>query len=450
MSEENRPAAAQDDLSALRAENERLRSELESEPVHQDAARRSGGRRLGSVALLVVGALLLPLSVLTVWTRNEVLDTQRYLENVGPLASNPYVKDAVAGSITKQINAAADFQKIAKDVLPTKAGVLAAPIAAGAESIVGKLADKAVQSDAFVKVWLKSNELGHKNLVAVLTGEHPKGAVEQSTDGKVVLAFGPLTKLVLQRVDKITGLGLSSKVPTEKLHAQFVLVDSKNLATVQTLIRWLDKLSWIVPIACVLCLLGGALLAPDRRKGIRALGLAIVTAMVVTRLGIGFGREFYLQSVPSGSIPAPAAAAVFDILTRFLTRALRGVFYTGVVLVIVAWLAGPTRPAVWLRRIVSKASGAVGGAASGSADMGAAPAWFAAHLSAIRNTVLVLAGVVLIAWTNPTSTVVAVVLLVSAAVVCGAYVIAGAAGGVHDGGGEAALPSDAPTGPTGP
>ena len=129
--------------------------------------------------------------------------------------------------------------------------------------------------------------------------------------------------------------------------------------------------------------------------------------MVVTRLGIGFGREFYLQSVPSGSIPAPAAAAVFDILTRFLTRALRGIFYTGVVLVVVAWLAGPTRPAVWLRRIVSKASGAVGGAASGSADMGAAPAWFAAHLSAIRNTVLVLAGVVLIAWTNPTSTVVA-------------------------------------------
>ena len=39
--------------------------------------------------LVVLSCILAPLSVISIWTRNQILDTSRYVDNVTPLASNP-------------------------------------------------------------------------------------------------------------------------------------------------------------------------------------------------------------------------------------------------------------------------------------------------------------------------------------------------------------------------
>src|SRR5262247_784022 len=87
-----------------RAELERLRTEISE--LRAPAARRR--RRIGwrgpiATLLIVLGCLLAPVSVLSVWTANQVSDTSRYVANVAPLARDPAIQRALTDKITTEI-----------------------------------------------------------------------------------------------------------------------------------------------------------------------------------------------------------------------------------------------------------------------------------------------------------------------------------------------------------
>jgi hypothetical protein len=53
--------------------------------------------------LIVLGCVLAPLSVVAVWTRNQVTNTDRYVATVAPLASDPAIQKAIADQVTAQV-----------------------------------------------------------------------------------------------------------------------------------------------------------------------------------------------------------------------------------------------------------------------------------------------------------------------------------------------------------
>lgn len=87
------PGTSQDQ----RAELERLHvgvAELRSQQA------RWGRHRFGwpipvATVLIVVGCLLAPVSVIAVWSANQVSDTSRYIANVEPLVHNPAIQNAL-------------------------------------------------------------------------------------------------------------------------------------------------------------------------------------------------------------------------------------------------------------------------------------------------------------------------------------------------------------------
>jgi hypothetical protein len=88
-----------------RAELERLRAEASTphpEPATPGRPHVSW-RTLVALVLIVVGCLLAPLSVLAVWTANEVSSTSRYVASVEPLVHDPAVQNALTDKITTQI-----------------------------------------------------------------------------------------------------------------------------------------------------------------------------------------------------------------------------------------------------------------------------------------------------------------------------------------------------------
>ncbi len=56
----------------------------------------AGGRRLAAL-LIVAGCVLAPVSVLAVWTANQVSDTSKYVANVAPLIKDPAIQNALRG-----------------------------------------------------------------------------------------------------------------------------------------------------------------------------------------------------------------------------------------------------------------------------------------------------------------------------------------------------------------
>jgi len=55
------------------------------------------------VLLIVAGCVLAPLSVVAVWTANQVSDTSRYVANVAPLIKDPAIQNALTNKLTSEI-----------------------------------------------------------------------------------------------------------------------------------------------------------------------------------------------------------------------------------------------------------------------------------------------------------------------------------------------------------
>ncbi|HEX3200650.1 MAG TPA: hypothetical protein VHW42_01765, partial [Actinomycetes bacterium] len=99
------------ELERLRSENAALRAQAgRGGAAEQDTVRLSGGqparqrwRTVVATLLIVVACVLAPLSVVAVWTRNQVTNTDRYVATVSPLASDPAVQAAIADQITAQV-----------------------------------------------------------------------------------------------------------------------------------------------------------------------------------------------------------------------------------------------------------------------------------------------------------------------------------------------------------
>ena len=64
---------------------------------------RGGSAQAVATLLIVIGCILAPLSVVAVWAKNQVTNTDRYVATVAPLADDPAIQNAVADRVTAEI-----------------------------------------------------------------------------------------------------------------------------------------------------------------------------------------------------------------------------------------------------------------------------------------------------------------------------------------------------------
>src|SRR4051812_5054520 len=176
--------------SGERAELERLRGELaalRAAPPPPPPERRPRGpvrwASVGSAVLLVLGLLLVPVSVLAVWTHNQISDTDRFVATVGPVLEDPAVQTAVAGRVTQEIFTQVDVQQLANQAVDALAAQgLPAPIADRLHGLTGPLADGTrsfvegevqdlVSSPAFISAGQQALTGTHQQFAAVLAGQ---------------------------------------------------------------------------------------------------------------------------------------------------------------------------------------------------------------------------------------------------------------------------------------
>jgi hypothetical protein len=397
-------------------------------------ARPSRGRGVASVVCIVVASLLLPLAGVTIWVRNLVLNTDRYTTTVKPLASDPAVQQAVAVRVSDAVVDSLDVEQRAKAALPEKAQFLAAPIATGAEQLVQRATLRVLETDQFERVWEVANRRAHDQVVDALTGRDTSRIKQDK--GKVVLQLGPIAVKVAQQLERF-GFGLPSNVDVSRVNVRYVLVDSSDLASIQDYTNLLDKLAWVLPILVLLLYAVAIVLAPRRRRAVVRVGVGVTIAMIVTVIAYNLGRTAYLHALPPGEVRHAAGAAAFDTLTRYLQRGFRALLVAGALTWLIAWLAGPSRAAVAVRHQWGRLVGKAGEAGS----PGPVNLWVAVHVGLLRAAVVVIAGLLLVTWSNPTGLTV-LVLVVLTLVVLGAIQLVAAGAGPGDEANEAEASQD--------
>ena len=392
--------ALQHQVDELRQENEELR-----QGEGGDRFRRRGHRwkSILSWVLVVLACILAMVSVVTVFARNQLLNTDAYVNTVAPLASNPAIQTQVAKQVSENLISRTNVEVRVKDALPPKAGFLATPITSGLETVTNQLALKVVQSEQFYRLWVAANRASHKQLVAVLTGSS-KGAVSNK-DGKVTIDLSQVEAQVKEKLDA-KGLTVFNKVPAVK-GLNFVLFESSDLAKIQRLTKLLNNLAIVLPIITLLFFAGGIALAANRRRGLvrAAVGLALSMALILVALAVA--RNQYLAGLsPDQSVPANQA--VIDTVTSTLREALRIILIVSAIVALGALIAGNRHLHAWLT----------------DRDQ---PAWMTGgpvhdfvtgHRKGLQWGILGLGFLVLVVWSDPT-TPVAVTVIVIALVLIG-------------------------------
>ncbi|MBD8080732.1 hypothetical protein [Cellulosimicrobium arenosum] len=323
---------------------------------------RSGSRVPGWVQWTACGLVLVLSGVLAIaavvarYADGTLLNTDRYVAMVSPLAQDESVRGKVVDVVTDQVMERIDVETMTASVLdgvaasidPEERPILSgqatqrsdaaaaalAPVIYGqVESLVRKIVTRVVDSDAFVAVWNNANRAGHRAVVYVVTGEGD--VVEVSRDGVVHLSLGPVVDDVRAELQD-RGFSFAESIPA--VDPQIAVGEFPQLSAVQNGVAWLARAAAWLPWVVVALGALAVWIAPARRRGTALVGGTWAAAGLLLVGAIAFGRGKYLAALPP-SVADDATGVVFDRITGPLRS--QGVWLTviGVVLVVavVVW-----------------------------------------------------------------------------------------------------------------
>jgi hypothetical protein len=363
--------------------------------VSQDD-KRHRVRRVIAVVLALISALITTIAVTGAWARRTTIDTNHWVATVGPLARDPKVQAALAAYAVDELNQVVDTKHLLEEALPKKAQVLIGPVTSAMSGFVETEVRNFLATDTFAKLWVDINRVAHDRAIKVLKGE---SQVVDTKDGKVALNLIPVLGRVLQAVDAQTNGLLSKHVPdigtnltadqaraklSEALNrpipADFgtiTVFEKSQLSTVQKLVQWFQRGVYGLIIFAVLLIVATFLVAPDRRRIAIWLGLSTAVVLVAFRAIARAVGKHVIDGIILERNREAATSTLHQVFASY--RSVTAAFIAlGVLVALVAFLAGRSRAAIAIRHAFTGSS------------------WLSEHRSAVQIAVLAIALVVVL------------------------------------------------------
>ena len=396
-----------DEVARLQGEVDDLRAKLD-----RRGQRMARARQAALVFLLVLGCGLVAMSLIAAYVRTTVLNTDRYVQTMAPIARSPAVQTAVADKLDTAISSSVDFDGLLRDALPDRADPLAPALAGGLRQAIRSRVDAFVTSDRFTQLWDEANRRAHSRVVALLTtGESKRLLLEGDT---VYLDLGAAVDRVRDGLQQRGLERLAAAIGT--VDGRITLLKSEGFVKAQSAVDLLEKLTILLPILALLCLSGHIWLSRPRWRGLLRAGLGLIVTALLLLAAIGVARSAYLDAIDRDVLPRQAAADIFDTLIELLRSGLRVVAIVAVVLALLALVLGRTE------QLAAGSRRALRGLAA-SPRLG----WVAEHRALLQGAAVALGGLVLLSWDPPTARLVLIDAALVAAAVALVAALAGAA-----------------------
>jgi hypothetical protein len=396
-----------------------------------DAAEPKGPRARrarGIIAwvLIVLASLLIPISVMSAWAINTVTNTDQYVATMAPLARNPVIINRLATKATDELFSSHVVQNKVTNALPAKAKPLVQPIVNQVKDYVHGVALQVLENERFGKLFDQLNRHTHDAVVDILTGKQSELTKRIEKGGAIVLNLSPALN---QIIDKANARGVTLFNPIKPLLSNantglgLTVVSKEQVSKFSGLFNLLVKLGWTVPVTALVLGILSIVIAVRRRKTLLRLsiGVALFTTLLLAVLSLG--RHVFLHQANVHNLNQDVAGAVWDTLLRYLKTDFRWMLLATLVVAFFAWVFGPARYAVWIRRTVASGarwvadqarglSGRAGGAAAESERARHVGAWIMEHLTGLRIVGVIVAGLFLVFNGNLTGWSILITLIV--------------------------------------
>lgn len=249
-------------------------------------------RRLVAGLLVALAAVLTPVAVGAVWTKQTVTDQDRYLAVVSGVSQEPQVRREFRDRVVAAILERVDLHGVAEAL---------------AERAVSGAVDTVFTHERFSEFWLGLHRVVHAQVTGVLTGDSEE--FQLSEDGTLTMALGPLVEALAEQLED-RGVSLPPDLVGDQ---SVVLVRSADLVRVQEAYGRLVLAAAWLPLVCVVALCVGLLLVRRRAQGLMVAGLvaAAVSAALVVALRV-------LGGTLSGAVPGRLAERLLASLEPWL------------------------------------------------------------------------------------------------------------------------------------
>lgn len=303
---------------------------------------QSRRRSVGVWIVLVVAGLLLLLSSFAIWINRVALNTSVFTDTSSSLLDDPEIRSAVANRAVDELFANVDVQAEVEEQLPGDYQGLSGPATAGLRQASYEIVDRALEQPAFQQLFKVTLEETHRTLVEVLEGGGERVSTE---NGEVTLN---LRAIIEEAADRI-GIGqqVADKIPADA--GRIVILRADELDTAQNVFQLLKTLAWFLPLLMLVAFALAVWLSGDRRRAVRGIGWVLVVVGILGLLAANFTRNYVVDALVAREDDRQAAGNAWNILTELMRGSFRLMIVVGILFVIAAWLAGPSRRAITAR-----------------------------------------------------------------------------------------------------
>lgn len=416
-------------LAELELENARLTEarETEASRVHK---KHFSWRAFGSVLLIVLATVLAPLATVTGWAKSELVNEQDFVATFAPLASEPTVQAEIATQVSAAIEEEFNIDELVGSVfdglaslnMPSDAksalNLLRDPATQGVHSIVGTAVTDLVKSEVFADTWSTVLTASHRAFVVAAQGSAADGAITVEDGGDIVLHLGPLVKEVKATL-VAQGLDIAEQIPD--INPTVALAHSDALGYIVPIYHTAATLGWVLPFASFFLFVGGIFLARGRRAGSVGAGSGPIVGGGVTLILLSVAETFVTAQAGNLGVSSAALSTVYNHLVGGMRGTATTLILLGTLLIIMAWITGPSTNATAIRDIVERGTSNVAASLRKYGFKGGSfSRWLLIQKTLTRTAlvVLVVAALILLPVTVTTVLVITVIALLLWWVVC--------------------------------
>lgn len=306
-------------------------------------------RGFGAGALLAIGALLLPGAVVAHWATTQLLDAERFVASLAPLADDPAVQDLIIEEVSVLVDEEVDISGVTSDLLTQLGGaldlgpraeealeLLSEPVAAGVRSLVTDVVGDVVRSPAFSAAWESSLELAHREAIGLLSGS-PESLLQADEDGTLSIPLGPVVASVREAlVEK--GVPFAAAIPDSDRTVEIAQVDS--LPAARAVFQVGTGIGAWLPWVTGGILLGALVLSGRRQATLRTAGVVILLVVGLLALGAWIARTALAAYV--GPESADVTDSILEATIGQAAPAVIAIATIALLAIVVGWWLGPS------------------------------------------------------------------------------------------------------------
>jgi hypothetical protein len=383
--QERSPEELEAEVERLRAERHELEERVETLEARPVKRRRM--RRIATPILVALSIIVFTITVPAAWGARTVLNTDRYVATVAPLADDPAVQASIATKLTDQVFSALNVQGTLSEALAPlgeRATVLAGPLTIAVKGFVRDQVERVVASEAFKTFWVEANRFVHTQVLAILRGDTE---TITTREGKVLLNLLPLVNLALGSIEAVAsdlvGRDVTlpaisqSDLPSASIarleqalgidlpddYGQIVVYDSEELAALQQVLYTFERLLVLLLLLIPILVAASLLVSTRRRRTLIQLTVGAAVGLVIVRRIAIIARDDLFERVDTQRFPS--VRVLTDELMASLFRYTAILLAVVLVTALVALITGPYPWAATVRGWVRDGARGVAGAFSG-------------------------------------------------------------------------------------